>query len=97
MLKKDNLFYLKNVTSQVGIDILYDLIFNQSDYTHENYIEDSNKHNFPTTKEIPYFEFVVRYELGEKGLQTTIINDSIHETAEFQIAYIDVLPFFRYR
>ncbi len=85
---------LSDVTTPDAINLLYNLIFNLSDYTEEHMIEDSRRYNIPLDLTIPYFEFVVRYEIIDTGLKVTIINESIFEEEEFQIAYIDVLPYF---
>lgn len=93
-IANENAYHLKGVTAQNAIDLIYDLIFDKSDYTQQDYLDDNTKFGFPTTEEVAYFEFVIRYELSDKGLKTTIINDSIYETEKYQIAYIDVLPYF---
>ncbi|VEU79773.1 DUF5696 domain-containing protein [Haploplasma axanthum] len=94
LLKEENVYFLRDITAQDALDIIYDLIFVKSDYTEDDYIEDNTKYGFPIHEDIPYFEFVVKYLLTDKGLKVQIINDSIYETEKFQIAYIDVLPYF---
>ena len=87
-------FYLKTLTSQDSIDIVYNLIFNESLYTQEDYEEDALTYGFETSKALPYFEFSVKYALTNTGFKTTLINDSIVESEDFPLAFIDVLPFF---
>lgn len=91
---KDNTYFLRELSTQTSIDLVYDMIFNRSLYTKEDYIKDNTKYKFPTSEELPYFEFIIRYELTEQGLSYTLINDSIVETEKYQIAYIDILPYF---
>lgn len=93
-MEEQDLYYLRDVTTEDGLNILYNLIFEESLYTKEDLVEDSKTYNFPLEVAIPYFEFVVRYELNENGLNLRIINDSIYETEEYPMAYIDVLPYF---
>lgn len=90
----DNTYFLKNISSSKSIEDIYKLIFIKSEYTYDDYLEDSEKHDFPTEEEIPYFEFVVKYSLNNNGLEVNIINDSIYETERYQISYIDILPYF---
>lgn len=86
--------FLGNVKSTKVIQVLYELIMVKSLYTYEDYVEDSAKYGFPTEVEEPYFEFIVRYEITNKGLSVTLFNDSIVESEKYQLAYIDVLPYF---
>ena len=86
--------YLRTLTSQDSIDIVYDLIFNESLYTYEDYVEDAITYGVDVSAELPYFEFSVLYELNDEGFNVTLVNDSIVESEKFPIAYIDVLPFF---
>ncbi len=93
--KTDSYLLLENkFNTQDAIDLTYNLIFNHSLYTQENMEEDRNKFGFPEPPDDPYFEFVVRYELTKEGFKVRIINASILETETFQVAYIDVLPYF---
>lgn len=87
-------YFLKTLTSQDSIDMIYDLIFNKSLYTYDQYIEDSVEFGFETTREIPYFEFSVTYQLTNQGLEVKLNNDSIVESENYPVAYIDLLPFF---
>lgn len=87
-------YYLKVLTSQDSLDIIYNLIFNESLYTIEDYEEDAITYGFDTSKTLPYFEFSIQYALLETGLQVTLINDSIVESETFPLAFIDILPFF---
>ncbi len=93
-VENDKRYYLKELTSQDSIDIVYNLIFNESLYTYDQYIEDSITYGFETSKQLPYFEFSVTYQLTSKGLEVRLNNDSIVESEDFPIAYIDLLPFF---
>lgn len=92
--KEDNYYTLKQQTSQNSINDLYNLIFNYSNYTYEDYLEDSERYNLQTSEALPYFEFSVKYELTEKGLRVELVNESIVETKDYLLAYIDVLPYF---
>lgn len=87
-------YYLKELTSQDSLDIIYNLIFNESLYTQEDYEEDALTYGFETSKSLPYFEFSVEYSLKDTGLQVKLINDSIVESEDFPLAFIDILPFF---
>jgi len=77
-----------------AIQLAYDLIFNRSLYTREHMAEDREKYSYPNQADDPYFEFVVRYLLTDEGFKVQIINDSIYETEQYQVAFIDVLPYF---
>lgn len=77
-----------------SITLAYDLIFVHSLYTMEAMELDRERFSFPGEAEKPYFEFVVRYELTDEGFKVRILNESIYETESFQVAYIDVLPYF---
>lgn len=93
--QSDSYLLLQNkFNTQDSIDLAYELIFTHSDYTMAAMEEDRDRFSFPNAAEKPYFEFVVRYELSEKGFNLRIINDSIFETEAFPMAYIDVLPYF---
>lgn len=87
-------YFLKTITSQDALDILYNLIFNESLYTFEDYEADAAKFGFETSKALPYFEFSVKYALTDLGFTVELVNASIYETDAFPIAYIDILPFF---
>lgn len=87
-------YFLKNLQSQDAIDLVFNLLYEHSLYTQEDYIQDNSQYGYDVIRKIPYFEFSVKYKLTNKGLQVSIINDSIYETEDFMIAYIDVLPFF---
>ncbi|PKK86447.1 MAG: hypothetical protein CVV63_04385, partial [Tenericutes bacterium HGW-Tenericutes-8] len=93
-VESESRYYLKELTSQDSIDILYNLIFNESAYTVEDYESDAAKYGFETSKNLPYFEFAVAYELSDKGFDVTLINDAIVESELFPLAYLDILPFF---
>lgn len=93
-VEADGIHYLKSLTSQDSLDIVYNLIFNESLYTEENYFLDAEKYGFETSVELPYFEFSIKYELTNNGFDVRLINDSILESETFPIAYIDILPFF---
>ncbi|MGI6781323.1 MAG: DUF5696 domain-containing protein [Acholeplasmataceae bacterium] len=80
--------------TQDSVDLAYNLIFNHSLYTEEHLEEDKKMFTFPDPPDNPYFEFVVRYELTDDGFKVRILADSILESEQFPIAYIDVLPFF---
>lgn len=91
----DSYLLLENkFNTQDAINLAYNLIFTHSLYTEEDMEEDRNKFGFPEPPENPYFEFVVRYELTDEGFKVRIINASILESETFQVAYIDVLPYF---
>ncbi len=91
----DSYLLLENkFNTQDAINLAYNLIFTHSLYTEEDMEEDRNKFGFPEPPEDPYFEFVVRYELTNEGFKVRIINASILESETFQVAYIDVLPYF---
>ncbi|MCU0104275.1 DUF5696 domain-containing protein [Acholeplasma vituli] len=87
-------YFLKTITSQDALDILYNLIFEESLYTMEDYEEDAAKFGFETSKPLPYFEFSIKYQLSDLGFTVELVNASIFETDDFPIAYIDILPFF---
>lgn len=93
-LQQDDTYMIPEIKSQTSIELLYDLIFNKSNYTFEDYNMDNSKYNFPTSVQTPYFEFVVSYKVTNNGFRVTLINDSIYETEEFPISYIDILPYF---
>lgn len=93
-VQSEDRHYLKTLTSQDSIDIVYNLIFNESLYTYEDYLEDALTYGVDVSTEIPYFEFSVIYELNDVGFNVKLVNDSIIESEKFPIAYIDVLPFF---
>lgn len=91
----DSYLLLENkFNTQDAINLAYNLIFTHSLYTEEDMEEDRNKFGFPEPPEDPYFEFVVRYELTNEGFKVRIINASILESETFQVAYMDVLPYF---
>ncbi|WP_162146776.1 DUF5696 domain-containing protein [Acholeplasma granularum] len=90
----DQKHYLRTLVSQDSIDIIYSLVFDHSLYTYEKYLEDSNRYGLPTALQLPYFEFAVQYKLTNLGLDIRLVNDSIVESEEFPIAYIDILPYF---
>lgn len=92
--EQDDTYNLRQIDSQKTIEDMYDLIFNLSDYTFEDYIEDSERYGLETEQEVPYFEFVVRYSITDKGLSVYLINESIVESVNYMISYIDILPFF---
>ena len=87
-------YFLRTLQAQDAIDLVYRLIFEESDYTFDDYITDNSQYGFPTIKDLPYFEFSIKYALTNKGLSVTLVNDSIVELEKFPIAYIDVLPYF---
>ncbi|MDF2699011.1 MAG: Uncharacterized protein K0Q49_567 [Haloplasmataceae bacterium] len=87
-------YYLRDIDSSDGIQILYDLLFIHSGYTQDDLIEDNKTFGFESAKAIPTFQFSVKYTLTNEGLDFKLINDSIVESSEFQIAYIDILPYF---
>lgn len=87
-------YFLKTITSQDALNILYNLIFEESLYTFEDYEADAAKYGFETSKVLPYFEFSVKYALTDLGFTVELVNASIYETDAFPIAYIDILPFF---
>ncbi|MGI6360565.1 MAG: DUF5696 domain-containing protein [Acholeplasmatales bacterium] len=91
---KSYLLLENKFSTQDAIDLAYSLIFTHSLYTEDDMEEDRNKFGFPEPPENPYFEFVVRYELTNEGFKVRIINASILESKTFQVAYIDVLPYF---
>lgn len=93
-VENDQRYYLKELTSQDSINILYNLIFEESLYTQVDYEDDALSFGFETSKELPYFEFSVKYELTKSGFDVTLVNDSIVESEKFPMAYIDILPFF---
>ena len=91
---KTGAYHLRNIINPQSILDIYILIFEKSDYTYDDYVQDSKHYNIPAEKEVAYFEFVVSYSLSEKGFKVQIINDSILESADYLIAYLDILPYF---
>jgi hypothetical protein len=87
-------YYLRNIDSTDGIQVLYDLLFVHSGYTLEDLAEDNARFGLDAVPAIPTFEFSVKYTLTDDGLDFKLINASIVESKEFPVAYIDVLPYF---
>lgn len=93
-VESEKRYYLKELTSQDSLDIIYNLIFNESLYTIDDYESDALTYGFETSKVLPYFEFSVRYALNNQGFSVTLVNDAVVESEDFPLAFIDVLPFF---
>ncbi|HHT39269.1 MAG TPA: hypothetical protein GX001_02185 [Acholeplasmataceae bacterium] len=93
-VEAQNYYQLRTQVSQDSIDIVYDLLFRESLYTFDDFIADAEKYGFESAKKIPYFEFVIAYELNEDGFSIKLKNESIFEEEDFPIAYIDILPYF---
>ena len=79
-VQSEDRHYLRTLTSQDSIDIVYNLIFNESLYTYEDYLEDALTYGVDVSTEIPYFEFSVIYELNDEGFNVKLVNDSIIES-----------------
>lgn len=98
-VKYDNLnCYVLNetISNPEVITKIHEVIFKKSNYTQNDYIEDSKFYNIKikTAEDFEYFEFSVKYSLDENGLNVKLVNDSIYENSKFPFSYIDVLPFF---
>lgn len=91
---KESYYYLRNIDSSDGIQMLYDLLFVHGGYTEEDFAEDGIELGFEPPQAPASFEFSVKYQLTDQGLDFRLINDSIYETPGFDVAYIDILPNF---
>lgn len=73
---------------------LYRIFYEEAGYTKEDLEYDLTDNGILIQDVYPYFEFVVKYQITNKGLEVTIINDSIVEKEKYPLVYIDILPYF---
>lgn len=73
---------------------LYRIFYEEAGYTKEDLEYDLTDNGILVEDVYPYFEFVVKYQITNKGLEVSIINDSIVEKEKYPMVYIDILPFF---
>ena len=73
---------------------LYRIFYDVAGYTSEDLLEDLESNGILFEDIYPYFEFIVRYQLTPKGLEVSILNDSIVEKEKYKMVGIDLLPFF---
>lgn len=86
-----------NKMSKIMIKSLYTWLYEWCDYCGEGHEDDLENDNEEFGAEIdinnPYFEIAIEYELTPNGLNVTIPGNSIKESEDFPISYIDILPY----
>lgn len=86
-----------NKMSKIMIRSLYSWLYEWCNYCGKGYEDDLEKDNEEFGADIdinnPYFEIAIEYELTKDGLNVTIPGNSIKESPDFPISYIDILPY----
>jgi hypothetical protein len=73
---------------------LYDVFYGKLDYTRERAIEENESFGYFEQFEKVSFEIAIEIKLDEKGLETSIISESIVEPDNVKLARITLLPLF---
>ncbi len=73
---------------------LYDIFYEDMDYTRERAIEENESYGYFEQFEKVRFEIAVEIKLTDQGVKTTILRDSIVETEAVKIAKISLYPLF---
>ncbi len=73
---------------------LYDVFYGKLEYTRERAIEENESYGYFEQFEKVFFEIGIEIKLNEKGIDTSIINESIVEPANVKLARISFLPLF---
>jgi len=73
---------------------LYEVFYGKLDYTRERAIEENESFGYFEQFEKVFFEIGIEIKLNDKGIDTTIINESIVEPANVKLARISFLPLF---
>jgi hypothetical protein len=73
---------------------LYDIFYNNMDYTRERSIEENESYGYFEQFEKVRFEIAVEIALTDEGVRTTILRDSIVENEATKIARISLFPLF---
>ncbi len=95
-VSEQEVYALNNAASfsQNAIERLYNIIFNMTPYTVEDFEDDHIEQGveLPDTK--PMIKVGIRYTLTNEGFDATIINESIEYSRDYPLANIDLLPNF---
>ncbi len=83
-----------NKPTKKVIETLYDIFYVKCGYTMEDLIADNEEWGVEVILDDPYFEVALEYRLTDKGLQVSLINDSIVEKKDMPITSINILPYF---
>ena len=73
---------------------LYDIFYNEMDYTRERAIEENESYGYFEKFEKVRFEIAIEIVLTDKGVRTTILRDSIVENDATKIAKVSLYPLF---
>ncbi|MDO9629871.1 MAG: DUF5696 domain-containing protein, partial [Acholeplasmataceae bacterium] len=73
---------------------LYDIFYGKLDYTRERAIEENESYGYFEQFEKVFFEIGIQITLNDKGIDTSIINESIVEPKNVKLARITLLPLF---
>jgi hypothetical protein len=94
--EEKNAYEIKAYESMSGIvrDRLYQIFYNELGYTLEQTIEENKAYGYTKEYEKIVFELAIQVLLTEKGINTSIIKDSIKETGDVKIANIALYPLF---
>lgn len=76
--------------------VLSQILFTRLQYTTDDLTLDLAEHDVENTSTNATFKVCIEYQLTEKGLTTTILNNSIYESHKdvYPLYRIDVLPYF---
>lgn len=73
---------------------IYTLLYDNNNYTREDAERDNAEFGYVIEAKQARFEIAIEYKLTNNGLNTKILTNSINETPDFPLAYVEILPYF---
>lgn len=85
---------LKDGIQTSMLNQLYKVFYEECGYTVEDLEYDLKLNGIVYEDKYAYIEIAIMYTISDKGLDISLINESIYEKEKFPLVYVDVLPYF---